>query len=47
MKFTQKMFVCKSQAVLEPCATGLPVTGHMGEAIGRPMPGFSWLGTSD
>ena len=31
----------------EPIVTGLPVPGHLGSAIGRPMPGISWHLTSD
>ena len=42
--FTKETFFEKVEAALEPYATRLPVPGHLGNAIGRLMPG---LGSPD
>ena len=48
-RFTGEAFLRNFEAAVEPCATGLRVPRHLGNAIGRPMPGLGspGLGTEE
>ena len=38
--FTREAFFERLKPILEPCATGVRVPGHLGNASDRPMPGL-------